>query len=175
MKAPTALLDASTDVSEKDYTVTMESLHAQINNTENDESGAVLNALVGDIKNGMADDDGGIEFSEGTVKSSLEEILLSLIALRSSDTHGKQLLDDLGTEFNTMLSPGTVYPKLHALCDEGTLEQHELIKTKEYRIDDEDDARAGLAAAAREHLALGMLFQATLENGEFGREGGLSL
>jgi DNA-binding PadR family transcriptional regulator len=94
-------------------------------------------------------------------------LLISLIALRDADTHGKQLLDDLGEQFDTMLSPGTVYPRLHELCEAGVLDQRELVKTKEYVLDDAEAARSEIAAAARQHLALGMVFRAALEDGDF--------
>jgi DNA-binding PadR family transcriptional regulator len=65
------------------------------------------------------------------------------------------------------LSPGTVYPRLHELCDEDVLEQRELVKTKEYTLDDAEAAESSVAAAARQHLALGMVLRAALEKGEF--------
>lgn len=107
------------------------------------------------------------EFEETYVKASLDELLLSIISLRSSDTHGKQLLDDLAGDFDTALSPGTVYPRLHDLCEEGVLEQRELVKTKEYTLDDVADAESSIAEAARHHLALGMVFRSAIEHGEF--------
>jgi DNA-binding PadR family transcriptional regulator len=92
---------------------------------------------------------------------------MALVAMRSSDTHGKQLLDDLAMDFDTALSPGTVYPRLHDLCEGGPLERRELVKTKEYTLEDESEASQAIAAAARQHLTLGMVFRAALEHGDF--------
>ena len=78
-----------------------------------------------------------------------------------------QLLDDLAQEFDTILSPGTVYPRLHDLCDQNVLEQRELVKTKEYTLDDAATAEQTVAEAARQHLALGMVLRAALEQGDF--------
>ncbi|MFW5964172.1 MAG: PadR family transcriptional regulator [Natronomonas sp.] len=129
-------------------------------------SGSAVTDLVADVEASVAGR-GGLSFEESYVKTSLDELLLSLVGLRTADTHGKQLLDDLASEFDTVLSPGTVYPRLHGLCDGDVLEQRELVKTKEYTLADEDAARAQVAEAARQHLALGMVFHAALEAGEF--------
>ncbi|WP_255149699.1 PadR family transcriptional regulator [Halorarius halobius] len=109
-------------------------------------------------------EDGEFEFAEETVKSNLDEILLMLVALRDSRTHGKGLMEDLESVFGADLSPGTVYPRLHELEDDDVLEVHELVRTKEYRIDDEEACRETVAAAMREHLALGFFFRAALED-----------
>ena len=47
------------------------------------------------------------------------------------------------------------------------IEQRELVKTKEYTLDDADTAHATVAEAARQHLALGMVLRAALEEGDF--------
>lgn len=103
-------------------------------------------------------------FDEDSVRSSVEELLVALVALRSADRNGSQLLDDLHEEFDAPLSPGTVYPALHDLTDEGVLEQRELIQTKEYVVDDESAARRRVADLASQHVALGMLFRAVLDS-----------
>jgi hypothetical protein len=107
-------------------------------------------------------------FSEERVKGSLADLLVMLAGVRSSDTHGKQLIEDLDEQFDTPLSPGTVYPRLHELCDDGVLDRRELVRTKEYIINDPEQARATIAASARQHLALGLAFKAALEQGDFG-------
>ena len=112
----------------------------------------------------------GFSFREERVKASLDELLVMLAGVRSSETHGKQLIDDLDEQFDTSLSPGTVYPRLHDLCDDGVLERRELVRTKEYEITDPAEARATIAESARQHLALGLAFKAALEQGEFGDE-----
>ena len=105
-------------------------------------------------------DDDSFAFDESVVKGNLDEILLMLVALRDSDTHGKGLMEDLETVFDADLSPGTVYPRLHDLDDEDLLRVQELVRTKEYRIDDDEDARDRIEEAMRQHLALGFFFYA---------------
>lgn len=103
------------------------------------------------------------QFDESLVKHSLDELLLVLVALREDGTHGKGLMEDLAELFDARLSPGTVYPRLHDLEDDDVLEMHELVRTKEYRIADPDETRARIEAAMSQHLALGFVFYAALE------------
>ena len=102
-------------------------------------------------------------FEESIVKENLDEILLMLIAHRSSDTHGKSLMGDLATIFGTRLSPGTVYPQLHELEDDGLLRVQELVRTKEYQVDDEEELTERVTVAMKQHLVLGLFFQVALE------------
>jgi len=108
-------------------------------------------------------DDTQFEFEEETVKENLEEILLMLIAHRSSDTHGKSLMGDLTAIFGTRLSPGTVYPQLHELEADGALRVQELVRTKEYQIEDEQVLRDRVTATMEQHLAFGLFLQAALD------------
>jgi DNA-binding PadR family transcriptional regulator len=154
------------DSTDDDNGVDISRLQAELNPSTTDNSGTAVTDTVEEVEANLFDGS-RFEFADGQVKSSLDELLLSIVALRSSDTHGKQLLDDLGGEFDTMLSPGTVYPRLHGLCDEGVLQRRELVSTKEYTLDDTEAARARIAEAAKQHLALGMVLHAALEDGEF--------
>lgn len=102
---------------------------------------------------------GEIEFGESIVKENLDEILLLLIALRGS-AHGKALMSDLDRAFDARLSPGTVYPRLHRLEEEGVLAMHKCVRTKEYSIDDVDAARERVSDRMRQQLLLGTYFYA---------------
>ena len=102
-------------------------------------------------------------FDEELVKNSLDELLLVLVALRDGDTHGKGLMEDLSQVFDARLSPGTVYPRLHELEADDLLEMHELVRTKEYRIDDDEDTRTRIEDAMQQHLALGFVFYSALD------------
>ena len=147
--------------------ITVSQLRAELNGTGQTEApGTAVSEVVGEVETSLFGAE-AFSFEETHVKSSLDELLVSLVALRSADTHGKQLLDDLAQEFDTILSPGTVYPRLHDLCDEAVLEQRELVKTKEYTLDDAETAHDNVAEAARQHLALGMVLRAALEEGDF--------
>lgn len=125
------------------------------------QTGTKANEIVAEVRQSVGG--AGFRFDEALIKASLEELLVALVALRDDGTHGKQVLDDLAEHFETMLSPGTVYPALHDLSDDGLLEQRELVKTKEYVIDGEEDARRSIAVAARQHLAMGFVMHQALE------------
>jgi hypothetical protein len=99
--------------------------------------------------------DTDFRFSETVVKQNLDEVLLMLIALREDGTHGKGLMDDLGIHFQSRLSPGTVYPRLHDLEERGLLDRQEMVRTKEYLIADDEQVRTHLEHAMAQHLTLG--------------------
>jgi hypothetical protein len=108
------------------------------------------------------DPESEFSFSEETVKGDLGEILLSLVAHRSTETNGKRLMEDLGRVFDADLSPGTVYPQLHEFEEAGLLERHELVRTKEYQLDDTDACRDRIATEMRQHLVLGLFYHRVL-------------
>lgn len=127
-----------------------------------DDPAARTEQLVTDTSGTLAPE-GCLDIDDGLVKQSLSPLLLLLVGLRTDDAHGKGIMDDLTRFFGADLSPGTVYPALHDLDEDGLLEMHELIQTKEYRIDDEAAARATLEEAMQQHLALGFVFQQALD------------
>lgn len=119
---------------------------------------------MSDVAATLHDRDGeDVTVSEELVTQSLDEILLALIQLRDDDTHGTGLMEDMATLFGVRPSPGTVYPRLHEMSEEGDLEMHELVRTKEYQIDDHEQAREQAVAAMHQHLALGLFLRAALE------------
>lgn len=118
-------------------------------------------AILASVVDSLFDDE--FEFDEATIKANLDEILLMLVALRDSQTHGKGLMEDLEQVFGAELSPGTVYPRLHELEESDVLQVQELVRTKEYRVDDPEECRDQVEAAMRQHLALGFFFKAALE------------
>ncbi len=119
-------------------------------------------AIVAEATAGLAAGE-GFAFREQLVKESLDELLVVLVALSDGSTHGKGLMGDLADAFGVHLSPGTVYPKLHDLADEGILEMHELVRTKEYRIADPEAARERVEGALQQHFALGAIFNSAIE------------
>ena len=102
-------------------------------------------------------------FDDAMIKENLEAILLGLISVRDG-AHGKRLMGDLADVFGAQLSPGTVYPRLHDLEAAGVLQVHELVRTKEYTIADEERARKRMKRAMGQHLALGAVFRSALEH-----------
>ncbi|WP_049953408.1 helix-turn-helix transcriptional regulator [Halostagnicola larsenii] len=103
----------------------------------------------------------GVHFEDALVKENLDEILLVLISLHG-ETHGKELLSDLSAFFETELSPGTVYPRLHALEEDDVLSMHSKIRTKEYAIANEEQVRSNVEETMVQHLAFGLLLYAFL-------------
>jgi DNA-binding PadR family transcriptional regulator len=105
---------------------------------------------------------GGFRFDESYVKHDLEALVLSIIAL-DGPTHGKGVMNTLAEAFDNDLSSGTVYPSLHDLEEAGLLERHELVRTKQYAIADEERALARLRAAMEQHRELAALLEVALE------------
>lgn len=122
-----------------------------------EQPAATVEAVVGELFPERA-----FRFDEEMVKHSLEELLLVLIAVQDG-ANGSKLMDDLEDHFETDLSPGILYPTLHDFDDEGLLESLELVRSKEYRIDDTEAARARAKSAARQHLALGYVLESMAE------------
>jgi len=108
-------------------------------------------------------DAGQVTVDDGLVTQSLDEILLACIALTDRETHGTVLMEALDEQFGADLSPGTVYPRLHALESDGILEMHELVQTKQYAIDDGHEAERSIEKAMYEHLAMATFLQAALD------------
>lgn len=104
-----------------------------------------------------------LSVSRDIVTASLDELLLALVALRENGTHGTGLMDDVRSLFDVDPSPGTVYPRLHDLESEGLLARHDLVKTKQYAVDDEAAADR-IEEAMYQHLAVGLFLRAALED-----------
>ncbi|MFT4884482.1 MAG: DNA-binding PadR family transcriptional regulator [Natronomonas sp.] len=145
---------------------TLQSLIGELNGmgqSESSEDPAVrTEAVVRDASTELFDD-GTPTIDDGLIKESLPELLMLLVGLREGDTHGKGVMEDLNRFFGAQLSPGTVYPMLHDLDEEGLLEMRELVQTKEYAIDDGEAVRNELHEAMTQHLALGMVFHRALD------------
>jgi len=135
--------------------------------TERPESDDPLSrdAITESLLDPVIDDvvDGETAVDDGLVTQSLEEILLATIAVADGGTHGTGLMEELETQFGAELSPGTVYPRLHELEADGTLQMHELVQTKQYGIADDAAARERIAASAYQHLAVGLFLRASLD------------
>ena len=123
------------------------------------DDGAELSAeLVGEVSNGLPGSR-TFDIESALVTESLDEVLLVLVGLGEGGAHGKGLISDLETVFGAHLSPGTIYPRLHELEEEGLLEVQELVRRKEYRIADGERVRERIEGAMRQHLALAAVFR----------------
>ncbi|WP_049927450.1 helix-turn-helix transcriptional regulator [Halopiger goleimassiliensis] len=100
-----------------------------------------------------------VTLDERLVKENLDELLLVLIAMHEG-THGDELLTTIERAFETRLSPGTVYPRLHDLEEADVLSMHAKVRTKEYSIDDPEYVQDRLEETMIQHLAFGMLLYA---------------
>jgi DNA-binding PadR family transcriptional regulator len=145
---------------------TLQSLIGELNGLGGSESSsdpAVRTEAVVREASGSLFGEGTPTIDDGLIKESLPELLMLLVGLRDGDTHGKGVMEDLNRFFGAQLSPGTVYPMLHDLEEEGYLEMRELVQTKEYAIDDPEAVTRDLHEAMTQHLALGMVFHRALE------------
>jgi hypothetical protein len=137
--------------------VTVEMLYRELSNGSSREIESPSN-LLDEVSNALFPDQ-TVTLDESVVKGNLDAVLLALVATQEHDTHGKGLMETLATVFGAEFSPGTVYPSLHNLEEEVCVETRELVRTKEYAIDDTDASRRRVDAAARQHLLLGAFLQ----------------
>ena len=140
----------------------LETLRSQGGAGEEDPA-AVTAEILNETARSIEDAD-RLRVDHGLVTQSLEELLLMLVGLRTNDASGKGIMEDLDRFLGAQPSPGTVYPTLHDLEERGLLDVHELVQTKEYLIDDEGAAAQALREAARQHRAMGQLFQRALDD-----------
>lgn len=151
------LSDAAADTQSESYDSPLGSLEGSKQTTET--VGRELEALMEQVTETLATED--VQFDEAMIKENLDEILLLLIAFRG-EAHGKELLGDLSHLFDATLSPGTVYPALHALNEADVLALHTKVRTKEYSIDDGAHVRDTVEQTMMQHLAFGLLLYAFL-------------
>ena len=151
---------------------TLRSLLKQMNGveTEGTEPAARTEAVVEETATALHDER-TLSIDEGLVKQVLPELLTALVRLRTGETYGKGVMDDLEEFFGVDLSPGTVYPVLHDLEEEGLLSVHELVQTKEYSIEDPKATAEMLRRTMGQHLALGLVFRRALEDFEAADDG----
>lgn len=110
---------------------------------------------------GWLDNDQLHTISDEIVTEHIDAILLLLIAVRDGAC-GKELLQDIRRLFGTDLSPGTVYPHLSDLADDGILEMQKLSKRKVYRLSDPDAALTRVDHAADQLLLFSFVLKAAL-------------
>jgi DNA-binding PadR family transcriptional regulator len=70
----------------------------------------------------------------------LDELIIAIL-FRCGEANGMDIIREFTHLFGVQFSPGTVYPHLHSLEEDGVLTCRECVQTKEYRIDDTDSAR----------------------------------
>lgn len=95
-----------------------------------------------------------IDINDEQVKDSLKELLIAFVAVSETDTNGKKLMNDLSSALGTSVSPGTMYPELHRLNDDGIFEQYELVRRKIYEIGDKQEAEECLLESIQAHFLI---------------------
>ncbi|MFT4921080.1 MAG: DNA-binding transcriptional ArsR family regulator [Haloarculaceae archaeon] len=95
------------------------------------------------------------------VIAQLDEILLLLIMLREGAC-GKELTQDLRRLFGADLSPGTVYPHLNDLADDGILDMIELKKRKIYTTSDVRDTLDMIEPTVNRQVIFSLVLKALL-------------
>ena len=112
-------------------------------------------------RDGRLDNDQLHTISDEIITEHIDAILLLLIAVRDGAC-GKDLLQDIRRLFGTDLSPGTVYPHLSSLADDGILEMQKLSKRKVYRLSDPDAALTRVDHAADQLLLFSVVLKRVL-------------
>lgn len=105
---------------------------------------------------------GGVGLERSFASQYLDELIIAIL-FRCEEANGMDIIREFTHLFGVQFSPGTVYPHLHSLEEEGVLERRERVRTKEYRIDDEQAARENLASAVSQLSCLGT-FLSTARN-----------
>ncbi len=95
----------------------------------------------------------------------LDELILAIL-LSHGEANGMEIIRECTRRFGVQFSPGTVYPHLHSLEEDGTLAQRETVQTKEYRIADEQAAKDSLTATTTQLTWLSEFFGTTLRQTE---------
>ena len=101
-------------------------------------------------------------------RADLKSVLLALVAIHEP-TSGKELLQDHLAAVSKQCSPGTLYPKLHDLEEEGYLERTDLCgREQRWMVANTEATEERLTQAAAQLTALAQLLQfaATASDGE---------
>ncbi|ERH09216.1 MAG: transcriptional regulator PadR-like family [halophilic archaeon J07HX64] len=113
---------------------------------------------------------GGVHLDRSFVSEYLDELIIAIL-FRCDEANGMDIIREFTHRFGVQFSPGTVYPHLHSLEDEGILICRERVQTKEYSIDDPEAAAAYLGSVLSQLSCLEQFMSATVE--ESVREHGL--
>lgn len=118
--------------------------------------------LTGDVAatmEGQLGDEALHTISDDIIVEHIDEVLLLLIAVHNGAC-GKVLLQDIRRLFGADLSPGTVYPHLKSLADEGVLEVRELARRKVYELSDTETVVSRVDAVVGQLLTFSLVLKA---------------
>ncbi len=106
---------------------------------------------------------GGVHLDRSFVSEYLDELIIAIL-FRCDEANGMDIIREFTHRFDVQFSPGTVYPHLHSLEEEGVLACRESIRTKEYRIDDPETAAAYLDSVLSQLSCLGQFINSTVQD-----------
>lgn len=99
----------------------------------------------------------------------LDELIIAIL-FRCEEANGMDIIREFTHQFGVQFSPGTVYPHLHSLEEEGILARRECVQTKEYRVDDSDAAREYLTSVLSQLTCVEAFLAGTARPTEAGDE-----
>lgn len=103
-----------------------------------------------------------LQLDRSFASTYLDELIIAILCCRE-EANGMEIIRELTHRFGVQFSPGTVYPHLHSLEEEGTLACREAVQTKEYRIDDWHTARESLQSTVRQLSQLSAFLDASTQ------------
>ena len=116
---------------------------------------------------GIGDPDGppagGVNLDRSFVSEYLDELIIAIL-FRCDEANGMDIIREFTHRFGVQFSPGTVYPHLHSLEEEGVLVCRECVQTKEYRIDNPEAAAAYLDSVLAQLSCLEQFVSATVQD-----------
>ena len=105
---------------------------------------------------------GAVHLDRSFVSEYLDELIIAIL-FRCDEANGMDIIREFTHRFGVQFSPGTVYPHLHSLEEEGVLVCQERVRTKEYRIDDPELAAAHLDSVLSQLSCLEQFMSATVQ------------
>jgi hypothetical protein len=105
---------------------------------------------------------GSVQLDRSFVSEYLDELIIAIL-FRCDEANGMDIIREFTHRFGVQFSPGTVYPHLHSLEDEGILVCRESVQTKEYSIDDPEAAAAYLDSVLSQLSCLEQFMSATVQ------------
>ncbi len=105
---------------------------------------------------------GSVHLDRSFVSEYLDELIIAIL-FRCDEANGMDIIREFTHRFGVQFSPGTVYPHLHSLEEEGILVCRESVQTKEYSIDDPEAAAAYLDSVLSQLSCLEQFVSATVQ------------
>ena len=108
---------------------------------------------------------GGVQLDRPFASEYLDELIIAIL-FRCDEANGMDIIREFTHRFGIQFSPGTVYPHLHTLEEEGVLACRECVQTKEYRINDTEAVREYLDSVLVQLSCLTQFLDTTIQSVE---------